>query len=194
MSHNDPLSWDGDAEVQRLLLHASSPLYNKLCNPTNAPLPSSTLSAGTGIAQYDATLTAPLCQGSSSSCDSNTLLEGRVDEVNSPNTIDSCLGGDDSTVDFTESVKRIVVSSVDGNDLRGGNVVKIQATVVANSVRDRVDYYFAANADAPDWKLITIAAPLVGEQTVELPYTTYPDITYTLPKCTSESGCKQAIR
>lgn len=175
-------------------LHRSSPLYTKLCKPTNASLPSSTLSPGTGIAQYDATLTAPLCQGSSSSCDSDTLLAWRVNETNSPNTIGSCSDGANTNAAFTESVKRIVVSSVEGNDLRGGDLVKIQATVKAYSKQDRVDYYFAADATSPQWKLITIVAPLAGESNVTVPYSAYPDVTFTLPKCSSESGCKQAVR
>jgi leucyl aminopeptidase len=177
-----------------MMLHLNSPLYTKLCNPTNAPLPSSTLSSGTGTAQYDSTFTAPFCQGSSSSCDSDSLLNGRVGESNSPNTIDGCSDGGDTTVTYTEAVNRIVVSSVDGSDLRGGNLVKIEATVNAYSKKDRVDFYFAANATSPNWKFITAALPLAGESIITLPYTNFTGITYTLPKCSSESGCKQAIR
>ena len=177
-----------------MLLPLGSPLYNKLCNPTNAALPASTLSPGTGIAQYDVTFTAPLCEGSSSSCDSDALLDGRVNENNSPNTIDECSDGADTIAENTECVKRIIVSSIDGGDMRGGDLVKIQATVIAYSKQDRVDFYFAADASAPDWKLITIVAPVAGESNVTVPYTTFPDITYTLPKCSTESGCKQAVR
>ena len=177
-----------------MLLQPGSPLYNKLCNPTGASLPVSTLSPGSGIAQYDQTLTAPLCEGSSSSCDSVSLLAGRVNETNSPNTIDGCSDGADTAAENSECVKRIIVSSTSGSDMRGGDLVKIQATVIAYSKQDRVDFYFAADANAPDWKLITIVAPVADESNVTVPYTTFPDITYTLPKCLTGSGCKQAVR
>ena len=195
--HSDPSTWNNDPEIHRMTLHPSSPLYNRLCKPTNAPLPSSTLLSGNGIAQYDATLTAPLCRGRSSSCDSNMLLDGRVNEINGPNTIDSCVDGADTATNVPDySVKRIVVSSVDGNDLRGGDIVRIQATVHASSVRDRVDFYFSANANTmnPNWHFITTVSPVLGVSNVTVPYSTYPDVTYSLPKCSSESGCKQAVR
>jgi hypothetical protein len=115
VSHQDPQPWEGDKEVQRMSLHPGSPLYNKLCNPTNASLPTSTLVTGTGIAAYDANFTAPFCQGKFSSCDSGTLLAGRyTSEANYPNTIDSCTDGSNTTANSTESVTRIKVSSVDG--------------------------------------------------------------------------------
>ena len=192
--HNDAAGWDGNVEIQRMLRPKGSSLYNKLCNPTNAELPASTLSPGTEIAQYDVTFTAPLCEVSGRSCDSNTLLDGRVTENNSPNTIDGCSDGDDTTAENTECVKRIIVSSIDGSDMRGGDLVKIQATVIAYSKQDRVDFYYAADASAPDWNLITIVGPVAGESNVTVPYTIFPDITYTLPKCSTESGCKQAVR
>lgn len=180
-------------------LPPGSPLYNKLCNPTNTPLPSSTLSPGTGVAQYNATLTAPLCQGSNSVCDSTSLLEGRsAYETNSPNTLDDCSDGADNTTEFIESVKRISVSSVDNSELRGGNLAKIEATVVVHNIKNRVDFYFAADADNPDWKYITVVAPQVGDSVVTVPYNSTDSltsaITYTLPQCTSQSGCKQAVR
>jgi len=110
----DSREWEGNEAIQRMSLHPNSMLYNKLCNPTNAPLPTSTLGTGTGIATYDATLAAPFCQGKSSSCDSGTLLAGRhTFEENYPNTIDSCTDGSNTTANSTESVTRIKVSSVD---------------------------------------------------------------------------------
>ena len=198
LSHKDPLDWDGNAEVQRMSLHQGSQLYNKLCNPTNMSLPSSTLVPGSGIAGYDALFTAPVCQGSNSSCDSGALLLGRASENNSPNTIDGCSDGQDKTNAYTEAVSRIIVSSTNGADLRGGEVVKIQATVISRSKQDRVDFYYASNATSPVWTFITSVAPLAtsppSEIRVTLPNARFPDITYTLPKCVSASGCKQAVR
>jgi hypothetical protein len=114
--------------------------------------------------------------------------------MNSPNTIDGCFDGQDTTENYTESVKRIVVTSVNGDDLRAGDLVKIQATVISFSVQDRVDFYYASNAKSPDWTLIAVVAPSFGETDISLPYKRFPDITYTLPKCLSSSGCQQAIR
>jgi hypothetical protein len=179
-------------------IHPGSQLYHKLCNPTNASLPSSTLLSGTGLAQHDSSFTAPVCRGSSNICDSGDLLHGRASEVNAPNTIDGCSDGQDKNTTYNESVSRIVVRSINGDELRGGNVAKIQATVISRSRKDRVDFYFASDATSPVWKFITTVTPLETlpprEMEVTLPYTRFPDITYTLPKCVAASGCKQAVR
>eukprot|EP00804_Cyclotella_cryptica_P019736 CCRYP_009662-RD/>CCRYP_009662-RD protein AED:0.10 eAED:0.10 QI:0/0.90/0.86/1/0.90/0.86/23/166/2685 len=196
--HNDHVDWEGNPEVQRMSLYPGSQLYNKLCNPTNASPPSSTLLSGTGVAQYDATFTAPFCQGSSNRCDSGTLLLGRASEENAPNTIDGCSDGKDNNVTYADSVSRINVTSINGDDLRGGFDAKIQATVISRSRKDRVDFYFASDASSPVWQFITTVNPLETvpprEMEVTLPYTRFPDITYTLPKCVAASGCKQAVR
>eukprot|EP00804_Cyclotella_cryptica_P019763 CCRYP_009664-RA/>CCRYP_009664-RA protein AED:0.11 eAED:0.11 QI:135/1/0.94/1/1/1/17/0/2177 len=196
--HNDQVHWEGNPEVQRMSLYPGSQLYNKLCNPTNASLPSSTLFSGTGVAQYDATFTAPFCQGSSNSCDSGTLLLGRASEENASNTIDGCSDGKDNSTTYPDSVSRIIVTSINGDDLRGGFDAKINATVISRSRKDRVDFYFASDASSPVWQFITTVNPLETvpprEMEVTLPYTRFPDITYTLPKCVAASGCKQAVR
>ncbi|KAL7542381.1 hypothetical protein ACHAXR_012259 [Thalassiosira sp. AJA248-18] len=193
LSHDDPKSFEGDPEVYRLTLGPDSPLQNALCNPKNTPVPESSLLAGTGGADYDIPLGAPLCRGSNSECSSRFLLDGRVNERRKPNTIDECKDGSNTQKDF-ESVKRITVTSVKGTDLRGGELVNIYAGVVAFSLNDRVDFYYAADASNPDWKLITIVAPPVGESNrLALPRKS-PDIRYTLPDCPSSSGCQQAVR
>ena len=194
ISHQDPLIWEGDQEIQRMRLSRDSSLYKKLCNPTNVPSPVSTLIAGTGIAQYDSTVMAPFCEGSSSSCDSVNLLAGRLAEVNRPNTIDGCSDGQDLTAEYNESVKRIVVSSVGGGDLRGGDNVKVQATVNSFHNQDRVDFYYTSNVTSPDWIYITTVAPTAGESILTVPYKRYPDIMFTLPKCQSASGCRHSVR
>jgi hypothetical protein len=83
------------------------------------------------------------------------------------------------------------------NDMRGGDLVKIQATVTNRYTRDRVDFYYAADATNPQWVFITTAAPTafypLRDAEVLLPRTN-PDITFTLPKCLDPAGCKQAIR
>jgi len=128
LSHEDRASWDGDEEVHRMALDPESSLYRNLCNPKNSSLPSSSLSLGTGSAVFNATFEAPFCQGSNKQCDSNDdLLDGRVNETNGPNTIDACSDGADTDTNYdTESVKRIIVESMKGTDLRGGELVKMQ--------------------------------------------------------------------
>jgi len=184
-----------DQEFEQLTLTSDSPLYTKLCNPKNPQPPTTSLAAGTGSAEYNAALSsAPLCQGSESFCDSNSLLEGRgVNEPNAHNTIDACTDGTDTTYD--ESVKNIVVSTVKGDDLRGGELVKIEAMVISERIGDVVDFYYTDNATSdPEWLFITRVSPPVGESIVNVKNTDFPEITYTLPKCVSPEGCRQAVR
>ena len=174
-THEDSFSYGNDPEVHKLTLDPDSGLFDVLCKPKNPPMPSSTLVSGSGTATFDATYGAPYCQGSSTSCDSGALLEGRFGETNAPNTIDGCMDGpsdgtderSDDTVTFTESVKKIIVESAKaGNSLRGGELATIRATVVTNHVKDRVDFYFSNNAssDNPNFTFITIKLlrPLLG--------------------------------
>ena len=167
-------------------------------------MPSSTLAAGSGTATFDATFGAPYCQGSSASCDSDTLLEGRFNETNAPNTIDGCKDGPSDPyalsrdrIDYSESVKKIIVESAkEGNSLRGGELASIRATVITNSVKDRVDFYFSNNAasDNPTFTYITTVPTVVGEHEVVLPYKPNPQIQFELPPCTEEAGCQMAVR
>ena len=170
--------------MYKLTLDSESDLFHKLCKPKNPPMPSSTLAAGSGTATFDATFGAPYCQGSSASCDSDTLLEGRFNETNAPNTIDGCKDGPSDPyalsrdrIDYSESVKKIIVESAkEGNSLRGGELASIRATVITNSVKDRVDFYFSNNAasDNPTFTYITTVPTVVGEHEVVLPYKPNP--------------------
>ena len=183
--------WYGDKEIQRMQLDSSSPLFNKLCKPKNPALPTTTLVSGNGMATFDGTLGAPLCLGSNVTCSSGSLLEGRVDEANSPNTIDGC---NDGTATGDDSVESIIVESVSGTDLRGDTLVNIRATVRSPDIRSRVDFWYTADASNPDWIHITTVAPVVNATNaleVSLPRTSSSEIRYTLPKCTSPSGCRQ---
>ena len=209
LSHNDRIdsdsfSYGNDLEVYKLTLDSESDLFHKLCKPKNPPMPSSTLAAGSGTATFDATFGAPYCQGSSASCDSDTLLEGRFNETNAPNTIDGCKDGPSDPyalsrdrIDYSESVKKIIVESAkEGNSLRGGELASIRATVITNSVKDRVDFYFSNNAasDNPTFTYITTVPTVVGEHEVVLPYKPNPQIQFELPPCTEEAGCQMAVR
>ena len=188
-----------------MTLDPDSGLFDVLCKPKNPPMPSSTLVSGSGTATFDATYGAPYCQGSSTSCDSGALLEGRFSESNAPNTIDGCMDGPSDGTDeefddndlYIESVKKIIVESAKaGNSLRGGELATIRATVITNSVKDRVDFYFSNNAasDNPTFTYITTVPTVVGEHEVVLPYKPNPQIQFELPPCTEEAGCQFAVR
>ena len=196
ISQEDPSNSEGDPEIVRMTLDRESQLFNALCNPTSAPLPSSSMPAGSGDAEFDPTFGAPLCTGTSSKCSSGELLLKRVRESNRPNTIDGCTGGKNNVVSLDrEAVQNIIVESMNGKDLRGGDKVVIKSYVFAFSVYDRVDFYFAADASNPTWNLITTVAPREGRNDpVRVPYSKAPEIEYTLPKCTNPSGCQQAVR
>lgn len=195
-SHQDPNEWEGDEEVARLTLRPESDLFKKLCNPRNPSAPDTTLGLGSGAASFSALYKAPFCSGSNRQCDSNNLLRGRVTETNRPNTIDDCLGGTSTDTNYdNESVRRILVQSTSGEALRGGELARIHTDISAFSMDDRVDFYYAADASDPHWVLITIVAPPTGDSSpLTVPYNKSPDVIFLLPKCTSPSGCKQAVR
>jgi len=204
--------WQEGKDIRRLTLDPNSALYTKLCSPKNPADPVDTLADnGSGEASYDSSWGAPACTGQSNRCDSLTLLEDNIrvgstdplKECGSGNdetscTIDGCVdGATDNANGVTESVKKIVVESVSGNDLRGGEEVKILATVVSNKQYERVDFYYTEDASNPDWVFITTSIPLIGEESVvSFPRTTMfaTEIRYTLPKCLSSAGCNQAVR
>jgi leucyl aminopeptidase len=138
-------------------------------------------------ATFDATLKAPKCATTGSGCDSGTLLNGRAGlgpEVNKPNTINaSCADGIGGAYHTDESNDRLKVSTTDGTKLAPGKSVRIDATVWAYSTTaDKLDLYYAANANSPTWTFLTTLAPTAtGARTLSA--------TYTLP-----SGTLQAVR
>ena len=144
---------------------------------------------GGATAVFDPTLQAPRCGSVGNSCDSGPSLvlgrDGRGPEPNQPNTInDSCADGTSGVFHADESNDRIVVSTTDGTNFAPGKTVRIDATVWAWTTpsADRLDLYFAANANSPTWTFIATLTPTVaGSQTLSA--------TYTLP-----SGALQAVR
>jgi hypothetical protein len=148
---------------------------------------------GTGgggqTASFDPVLQAPKCATVGNSCDAGpTLLlgrDGRGPEPNQPNTInDSCADGTSGTFHSDESNDRIVVATTDGTSFAPGKTVRITATVWAWTTpsADKLDLYYAANANSPAWTFVTTLTPTVaGSQTLSA--------TYTLP-----SGALQAVR
>ncbi|WP_317987971.1 M20/M25/M40 family metallo-hydrolase [Hyalangium gracile] len=152
----------------------------------NTPPPTG---GGTTIptATFDATLKAPKCGAAGIGCDSGTLLNGRANlgpEVNKPNTINaSCQDGTSGSYHSDESIDRLKVSTTAGTNLAAGKQVTIEATVWAySSTADKLDLYYAANANSPTWTLIGTYSPGgTGARTITA--------TYTLP-----TGSLQAIR
>jgi hypothetical protein len=142
---------------------------------------------GAQVAVYDPMLQAPRCAGGSS-CDSGTLLDGRdgkARERNQPNTINgSCADGELGNYHSDESNDRIQVSTLDGTTLTNGKTVRIEATVWAFTppAGDKLDLYYAADANSPSWTFITTLTPTTGgAQTLST--------TYNLPL-----GTLQAVR
>jgi hypothetical protein len=141
-----------------------------------------------GQAAYDSTLKAPLCGTVDKSCDSGTLLTGRNGngpEPNAPNTIsNSCTDGTSGTFHVDESLDSLRVSTADGTALAPGKTVRIDAGVWAWTTpsSDRLDLYYAGNAQSPAWTFLTTLTPTApGAQTLSA--------TYTLP-----AGTLQAVR
>ncbi|MDY7224882.1 M20/M25/M40 family metallo-hydrolase [Hyalangium rubrum] len=138
-------------------------------------------------ATFDTTLKAPKCATVSAGCDSGTLLTGRAalgPEVNKPNTIGAtCADGTSGTYHSDESNDRLKVSTTSGGNLAAGQQVTVEATVWAYSTTsDKLDLYYAANANSPVWTLIGTFSPSgTGARTISA--------TYTLP-----TGSLQAIR
>ena len=141
-----------------------------------------------GQAGYDPSLKAPKCATVGAYCDSGTLVNGRGSmgpEQNAPNTINSsCADGNSGAYHSDESLDRLRVATLDGSPLAPGKTVRITATVWAWSTgtSDKLDLYYAANANSPVWTYLTTLSPAAGGAQV---LTT----TYTLP-----AGGLQAIR
>jgi hypothetical protein len=141
------------------------------------------------VAAFDPVLQAPRCATVGRSCDSGPALllgrDGKGPEPNQPNTInDSCTDGTLGTFHADESNDRIKVSTVDGSGFAAGKVVRIDATVWAwvTPTSDKLDLYYAANANSPVWTFIaTLTPPGSGQRLMSA--------TYTLP-----AGPLQAVR
>ena len=188
-------------EFYRISLDSNSSLYTKLCNPkADPPVPSSTLTQGTGQAMFDPAVGAPYCEGSNIICNSGTLLQGRLtNESNFPNTIDTCADGIDIATSTEENIKQIIVETEKSTNLRGGELVKIKAYVTAYNKNDQVDFYYTNDAAAPEWKFVTKVAAKAGDNdpiTIPhdpntIPFESFPEIHFRLPKCTRQEGCQQ---
>jgi len=127
-----------------------------------------------GVAVYDGELGAPKCSFAPS-CDSGILLNGRANinngaEPNQPNTLNTCTDGPAGSYHSDESIDKIVVSKASGGELTEGDLVTITATIWCwgSGTSDRIDFYYAANANQPAWTQIGLrqVCPGPGLQTV----------------------------
>ncbi|HZH79208.1 MAG TPA: Ig-like domain-containing protein, partial [Archangium sp.] len=147
--------------------------------------------ANEGIANYDPRLRAPRCSSVSNICDSVELLQGRGTtygpEQNHPNTLDRCPDGElgeFGLYQFDASLERLTVTRVDGTPFAAGKEVKIEADFWASfePAGERLDLYYAADANAPVWTYLTTLRPFSeGFQRLSA--------TYLLPQ-----GSLQAVR
>ena len=133
-------------------------------------------------AAFDPALKAPKCSSAGSSCDSGGLLTGRgtlsggvEPEFTRPNNIyASCADGNAGTFHSDESLDRLRVSSLDGGPLTAGKAAKIEAAVWAwaGYSADKLDLYYAADANSPRWTFLTTLTPATsGQQTLSTTYT-----------------------
>jgi hypothetical protein len=131
----------------------------------SAPL-SLTIANGPGPqnATFDPVLQAPMCATVGSSCDSGTSLilgrDGVGPEPNQPNTIhDSCADGASGAFHVDESIDRITVegngSPVGEPNLAAGRPALLRVVGWAAGPGDRLELFYAANANAPDWIHLT---------------------------------------
>jgi subtilisin family serine protease len=138
---------------------------------------------------YDAARRVPACATVAPFCFSGTLLESRsallqpLAEAHAPNTLDGCADGAFGDYHVDESIDGITVRTLDGTSLAPGKAVAVDVRFFAVSPDfDRVDLFYAADANAPAWAWFATAVPTAsGFQTLSA--------TYVLP-----SGPLQAVR
>jgi hypothetical protein len=129
-------------------------------------------------ALFDSVLKVPKCGVLSGLCDSGPVLlngrDGKGPEPNQPNSINGlCRDGIEGAYHYDESNDRIRVFTNDGSPFAAGKAVTVQATVWAwtNPSLDKLELYYAANANSPSWQLIATLTPSVGgAQTLSAAY------------------------
>jgi aqualysin 1 len=141
-----------------------------------------------GFASFDTALKVPVCATLGSYCDTGSLVEGRGTmgpEGSAPNTLGgACPDGNSGTYKTDESLERIRVSTVDGTLMAPGKTVRVEVSVWSwgSGSTDKLDLYYAADANAPTWTFLTTLMPSVGGAQVL-------SATYVLPE-----GGLQAVR
>jgi hypothetical protein len=132
-----------------------------------------------GNAAYNPTLQVPSCDDFATECSSGSLLMGRANlgpEPNAPNTLaGACADGAYGQYHADESVDQVRVYTADGSYLEAGTTVTVEALVFPwtySASSDRIDLYYTADTDAPNWQLIATLTPATsGQQTLSADYT-----------------------
>jgi len=127
--------------------------------------------SGGGIlaATYDDTLKAPKCSSVTRACYAGpSLLKSRgtvgLGEPNAPNTIDQCEDGNEGEYLVDESIESIKVTSIDGGDLVEGANVRVEAKVWVYGYGDHADFWYAADANLPEWNFAETVNMTVEKQ------------------------------
>lgn len=123
--------------------------------------------ASAANAQFSPSLLVPACSGTTSFCDSGSLVEGRGllgPEVNASNTVaGECPDGELGTYLEEESIERIVIRTDDGGVLAPGKLARVEVTVFASSAYglDALDLYHAtvSGSGTPSWSYLTTLLP-----------------------------------
>ena len=153
-----------------------SPTKNPTLPPT--PLPTPQLDQ---TAIYDSNLRVPKCTSYvGASCTSGDIImkagnDETFYELGSANSLDGCNDGTSGSWQTDESIERISVRSVNGNQLVEGTRVEISATLFAyqEGSDDTADFYYSSSADLtnPTWVYIDSMIPRAHEDTLSVQYT-----------------------
>ena len=178
-----------------IVFTVSTALGQPTASPVKTLPPTTSVKGGPQQASFDSDLGVPRCAMYGSECDSLDLLDGRGlmnggNEINVPNTLDSCRDGSSGIYGNDESMNKIVVRSGDidgagsGLDMVEGERATISAYVSPwkSGNSDYADFYIASDASNPSWQYIGTKQP-EGSGIQEL------KISYTLPQ-----GTNQAVR
>jgi subtilisin family serine protease len=133
-----------------------------------------TISVSNPGAELDPAVGVPACNEPRALCHTGLLLVGRGPlgpEASAPNTIDGCPDGMQGEYGVDESIEHVAISSLDGGELTGGKLARIDVrAVIADPAYDRLDVYAAEDPAAPEFVLVdTFPQPTVaGEQALSV--------------------------
>ncbi len=129
--------------------------------------------------RYDSGLKVPRCFNVGRACDTGALVNGRDGisggaEPNQPNTINnSCADGTSGTYHVDESIDYVRIYTTNGQPFAGGSPVQIDVKAwITDFTQDKVDVYYAPDANTPAWALVGTLTPTAnGLQTLGTTYT-----------------------
>jgi major membrane immunogen (membrane-anchored lipoprotein) len=178
MDSTEPFTFSWNTST---LANGTYSLRSKAFDPAGNNAFSATVSVNVlqpGTAVYDSSLGVPLCSEVAYRCDTTTLVNGRAalgPEPRQPNTLGStCADGTSGTFHSSPSIDRVLVSRTDGTPFAPGKEVKVEVTVwTSSSANERLDLYYAPNANAPAWTYLTTLTPAPPGASAQVLSTTY---------------------